>query len=274
MTLAGSSLPCVQVEEFEGPLDLLLDEVRRQNVAIEKISIAPIAARFLDYMRTAGERNLNLDIEWVHMAATLIYWKSRFLLPAGPEAQSRPDPIRDEIVQQLLAHRHQAAEELARRRSLEDTRFSRETDGQFREKEEIEGSEEHPFVSVWDLLQRARELARWASEQRDDRRQCNQTFGIEQEEDTVSQMIEYLQSQLAAAAGLNIDGICLLAKQQTASRRSCLFLGMLEMARDHQVEIEQYESFGPIMLLKTKTPALQTRALTGGPCSQLLKVGL
>ena len=53
MTLAGSSVPSVQVEEFEGPLDLLLDEVRRQNVSIDKISMAPITARFLEYMHTA-----------------------------------------------------------------------------------------------------------------------------------------------------------------------------------------------------------------------------
>ena len=66
---SASSLPSVQAEDFEGPLDLLLDEVRRQNVALEKISMAPIVARFLEYMRTATERNLNLDIEWLHMAA-------------------------------------------------------------------------------------------------------------------------------------------------------------------------------------------------------------
>ena len=68
MTLpaSGNSLPSVQVEAFEGPLDLLLEEVRQQNVAIEKIAMAPIVARFLEYVRTAAERNLNLDIEWLH----------------------------------------------------------------------------------------------------------------------------------------------------------------------------------------------------------------
>ena len=121
----GNSLPSVQVEAFEGPLDLLLDEVRRQNVAIEKIAMAPIVARFLEYVRTAAERNLNLDIEWLHMAATLIHWKSRSLLPADAMGEPAADPIRDSLVQQLLAHRKQAAEELARRRALEHTQFSR-----------------------------------------------------------------------------------------------------------------------------------------------------
>ena len=88
----GNSLPSVQVEEFEGPLDLLLDEVRRQNVAIEKIAMAPIVARFLEYVRTAAERNLNLDIEWLHMAATLIHWKSRSLLPADATGEPQRTP--------------------------------------------------------------------------------------------------------------------------------------------------------------------------------------
>ena len=92
-------------------------------MAIEKIAMAPIVARFLEYVRTAAERNLNLDIEWLHMAATLIHWKSRSLLPRDASGEPQADPIRDDLVQQLLAHRKQAAEELARRRSLEETRF-------------------------------------------------------------------------------------------------------------------------------------------------------
>jgi len=87
-----------------------------------------------------------------------------------------------------------------------------------------------------------------ACEQRENQRQWNQTFGIEQEETTVCQMIEYLQSQLAAASDLNIDAIRLLADQPTGSRRSCLFLAMLETARTQQITIEQFETFGPMWL--------------------------
>ena len=86
-------------EPYEGPLDLLLAEVRRQRVAIERIAMAPIVARFLEYMRTAARRNLALDIEWLHMAATLIEWKSLALLPSTEESPA--DPIRDEVVRQL-----------------------------------------------------------------------------------------------------------------------------------------------------------------------------
>ena len=150
---AASLPPPVQIPEFEGPLDLLLDEVRRQNVAIANISMAPIVARFLTYVGSAAERNLNLDIEWLHMAATLIHWKSRALLPRDTSEHSQKDPIRDDLIQQLLAHRKQAADELARRRAVEETRFSRSVapDG-LGSPELAEESEEPGFGSVWGLI--------------------------------------------------------------------------------------------------------------------------
>src|SRR5947199_1152740 len=98
----AASLP-PQPDEFAGPLDLLLDEVRGQNVAVENIAMAPIVARFLEYVGAAAGRNLNLDIEWLHMAATLIHWKSRSLLPRESGEELHKDPIRDDLVQQLLA---------------------------------------------------------------------------------------------------------------------------------------------------------------------------
>ncbi len=97
MALPGSTAslpPPVQLPDFEGPLDLLLDEVRRQNVTIENIAVAPIMARFLEYVGAAAERNLNLDIEWLHMAATLIHWKSRSLLPRDVTEAPQQDRIR------------------------------------------------------------------------------------------------------------------------------------------------------------------------------------
>jgi segregation and condensation protein A len=244
---AASLPPPIQLPEFEGPLDLLLDEVRRQNVAIESIAMAPIVARFLAYVGAAAERNLNLDIEWLHMAATLIHWKSRSLLPQDASIEPRRDPIWDDLVQQLLAHRKQAADELARRRAVEETRFSRAAaEGELvTSGPAMDEPDEPGFISVWDLIQQARDLARWVEQQREDRRRWRESFGVEQDDVTVSDMMDYLRDQLATAGG-RLDGVGLLESQATASRRSCLFLGMLEMARDRQLELQQDEVFGPI----------------------------
>jgi segregation and condensation protein A len=241
-----NSLPPFQVEAFEGPLDLLLDEVRRQNVAIEKIAMAPIAARFLEYVRTAAERNLNLDIEWLHMAATLIHWKSRALLPADAMGEPAADPIRDGLVQQLLAHRKQAAEELDRRRALEQTQFSR-VDGEFREAPGPDEPEDSPFVSVWDLMQQARDISRWVQEHRESHRQWKETLGVEKDDVTVSDMIDYLWARLGSA-DVTLDGASLIHEQPCASRKASLFMGMLELVRDQQLQIEQREFCGPAWL--------------------------
>lgn len=243
----ATSLPSIQVEHFEGPLDLLLDEVRRQNVPVEKITMAPIVARFLEFMRTAAVRNLNLDIEWLHMAATLIHWKSLSLLPASIIGEPAADPIRDGLVQQLLAHRKQAAGEFARCQSAEEARFAR-ADGEFAANMAPDEPEEPLYISVWDLIQQARELSRWVELYREGRRQWCETFDVEQDDVTVGDMVGYLRRLLADGDG-TLDGARLLQDQPTASRRSCLFLGILEMVRDRQLEVEQNEIFGPIWLV-------------------------
>lgn len=244
----GNSLPSVRVNEFEGPLDLLLDEVRRQNVALEKISMAPIMARFLEYMGTATERNLNLDIDWLDMAATLIQWKSRSLLPPDGTAEPAADSIRDSLIQQLLAHRKQAAEELARRRALEQAQFSR-MDGEFREVARPDEPEDFPFVSVWDLMQQARDLSRWVQEYRETHRQRKETLGVEKDEVTVSDMVAYLWTRLGPG-DVTLDGAELIDEQPTASRKASLFLAMLELVRSQEVKLEQWEHFGSIKMLK------------------------
>jgi len=252
---SASSLPSVQAEDFEGPLDLLLDEVRRQNVALEKISMAPIVARFLEYMRTASERNLNLDIEWLHMAATLIQWKSRSLLPSDATVEPTTDPIRDSLVQQLLAHRKQAAEELARRRALEQTQFSR-MEGEFHEAAGPDEPEDAPFVSVWDLMQQARDLSRWVQVHRESHRQWKD-LGVEKDEITVADMIQYLWSRWGLTEA-TLDGASLIHEQPTAAHKTSLFLGMLELVRDQQIKLEQREQFGSIAIQRTGKIVVKT----------------
>ncbi len=242
----GNSLLSVQVEAFDGPLDLLLDEVRQQNVAIEKIAMAPIVARFLEYVRTAAERNLNLDIEWLHMAATLIHWKSRSLLPADAMGEPAADPIRDSLVQQLQAHRKQAAEELSRRRALEHAQFSRVDERSLEAADPYE-PEDSPFVSVWDLMQQARDLSRWVQEHRESHRQWKETLAVEKDEVTVSDMIDYLWARLGSV-DVTLDGATLIHEQPCASRKANLFLGMLELVRDQQLQVEQSEFCGPVWL--------------------------
>ena len=73
------------LEQYEGPLDLLLDLIRKQQINIYDIPISKITQQYLDYMQRALELDIELSSEFVYMAATLIHIKSKLLLPRDPE---------------------------------------------------------------------------------------------------------------------------------------------------------------------------------------------
>ena len=225
--------------------------MRRQNVSIEHIDLAPLAARFLDYIRQASLQRLDLDIEWLHMAATLIRWKSRALLPRDPAAPPEAaDPLRQEIIGQLQAHKKQLAAELARRKAEADASFSRVAEAQAPENG-AEEEEERPFLSVWDLAQQARELWRWARDYRATLTHWHETFDAAPEPVTVAQMSDVLRGYLAQAATLPLDALPLLLGQPTGAHRACLFLGLLEMVRGQEIAVQQDEAGGSIWVRPT-----------------------
>jgi segregation and condensation protein A len=245
MALSDNSPPPFEFQDFAGTLDLLLDEVRRQNVAIEDIAMAPIVARFLDYVRSAAERNLNLDIEWLHMAATLIYWKSQSVLPQAVSGDLQNDPIRDELIQQLLKNRKAAAEDLSQRIATEEKRFSRVPDPAA-EPNRLEPG----YITVWDLIQQARDLASWVEREQAASRHWHETFGVELDEVTVSDMIHHLRGLLSD--GHSLEGVALLESEPNTARRCCMFLGMLEMAGQQEIDLQQDEPFGLIRLTASR----------------------
>jgi segregation and condensation protein A len=93
------------LDQYDGPLDLLLDLIRKQQIDIRNIPIATITSQYLAYLEKAREMDLDIGAEFVFMAATLIHIKSRLLLPTDPalqkEGETAEDP-REELVQRLL----------------------------------------------------------------------------------------------------------------------------------------------------------------------------
>lgn len=226
---------------FEGPLDLLLEEVRRQRVRPEDLAMAPLVARFLSYVSTATERNLVLDMEWLHVAATLIEWKSRLLL--RPQADSTvKDAIREEIIRQLLAYR-KISTELGKRRGQENAHYARPTTDP--PSTTAPDSREEPFVSVWDLIQHARELARWVEKCRREKRDRElSVYVVDADEAGIKEMSTWLRERLAASGPADLIG--LMEEEASIARRNALILGALEMARCRQIQLQQIETFGPI----------------------------
>src|SRR5574341_1724623 len=154
----------VQLEIFEGPLDLLLHLIKKNEVEIVDIPVATITEQYLACLEMMRELNLDIAGEFLVMAATLILIKSRMLLPPSEEdEEEEPDP-RAALVQQLLEYQRyrEAALELAERPLLNRDVFVREPTLDA-EAEAGAGNELSPVrVTVWELLEAFRAVLKRA----------------------------------------------------------------------------------------------------------------
>lgn len=229
------------LEVYEGPLDLLLDLIRKQQINIYDIPVARITAQYLEYMQRAAELNMELGGEFVYMAATLIQIKSRMLLPQDPElAKMAPeeDP-RKELVDRLLEHERfkNAAEMLHQKRMLEEAVWSNPAMKEFLQED---GQGEDLQVSLYDLVRTLQTIL--------DRAKSRPAYGVEKEDVTVPDMIRYLRDALLEDRHATdaISATELFERQRSRRAMICLFLAILEMVRMQAISLVQAEAFGDI----------------------------
>src|ERR1700680_4582647 len=96
----------INIPLYEGPLDLLLDLIKKQEMNIHDIQIAKITSQYLDYLHKLEELNVDVSADFIYMAATLIYIKSKMLLPPDPLASTEEinGGTREELAQRLSDH--------------------------------------------------------------------------------------------------------------------------------------------------------------------------
>jgi segregation and condensation protein A len=234
--------PPVKLEAYEGPLDLLLDLIRKQEINIYDIPIAQITKQYLDYLRLLEEMNIDVAGEFIFMAATLIYIKSRMLLPPDPNAtpEEQEDP-RSDLVHRLLEHEQfkNAAEMLQSKRLVEDATWSQPGIGEFVEAEDEPGL----TVSVFDLVSVFREIIERAKKRR--------PIEIRREEVTVADMLEHAEQVLLANEHpIRLDD--LFAGFVSRPALIALLLALLEMVRLHAILLRQKDLFAPILIHKNK----------------------
>ena len=234
--------PPIKLEAYEGPLDLLLDLIRKQELNIYDIPIARITKQYLDYLHMMDELNIDLGGEFVFMAATLIYIKSRMLLPPDPNASEEDleDP-RAELVHRLLEHEQfkNAAQMLQSKRVVEEAIWSKPGIGEFAEAEDEPGL----AVSVFDLISSFREIL--------ERAKKRPPLEIQREEVTVAEMIDHVRDVLRSRRGpVQLDDLAagFLSRQALVA----LLLALLELVRLHAILLRQKELFGPISLQRSK----------------------
>jgi segregation and condensation protein A len=232
----------INLPVYEGPLDLLLDLIRRQEIDILNIPIAKITEQYLDYLHQLEKLDIDVSSDFVYMAATLIHIKSKMLLPpdplAGPEAQEDP---REELVHRLLEHEKfkNAAQLLYQKQQIEDHVWSR-PDRTLYVGEEVEGE---LVVSLVDLVKVFSQVL--------ERRKEAVKFSLRHEAVTIAQMMDRLRLHLISSE----EPISLIEFFEACETRYAMIvalLAVLEMVRMQAILLVQSELFADIRLRKHK----------------------
>ncbi len=226
---------------YEGPLDLLLDLIRKQDIDIYDIPIARITAQYLAYVERIRELDVNVASEFIYMAAVLIHIKSKMLLPRDPlaPAGTEEDP-RNELVNRLLEHEKfkSAAQMLLQKQQIEDAVLSNPAIRQFMD---AEGTEPEMAVDVMDLVKTFQQIL--------DRARSRPILEVDEETVTVGQMIQYLHRRLS----LEDRPIRLKQMLRTMPSRQtlvCMFLALLELVRLQAIQVRQDHVFGEVLVRK------------------------
>jgi segregation and condensation protein A len=232
----------VQLPVYEGPLDLLLDLIRKQEMDIHNIPIATITRQYLNYLHKLEELDVDVSADFIYMAATLILIKSKMLLPPDPLASSeeQADP-RAELVHRLVEHEKfkNAAQLLYQKQQIFEHVWSKPDLSLY----ESEGTEGELVVSLVDLVKVFQSVL--------ERRKEVTKIELTHQQFTVAQMIEMLRKQLLASE----DGVNLLAFfEECPSRHAMIvaFLAVLEMVRLQAVVLMQTQNFDEIRLRRHK----------------------
>lgn len=231
----------VQVGAYEGPLDLLLDLIRKQEINIYDIPIAKITQQYLDYMQHAAELNVELSSEFVYMAATLILIKSKMLLPRDPELEkeSPSEDPRKELVDRLIEHERfkQAAEMLQQKRVIEEATWSNPQMEQFA----TEGDTQPGLsVSLFDLVKVFQNVL--------DRVKSKPVYEIGKEDVSVPDMIQHIGDLFRKKRDAVLSATEMFEGQASRRAMICLFLAVLELVKRQAIMLTQSEMFGDIGL--------------------------
>jgi segregation and condensation protein A len=239
----GSDFPfAVSVESvYEGPLDLLLDLIRKQDIDIYDIPIAKITAQYLAYVERLRELDVNVAADFIYMAAVLIHIKSKMLLPRDPAATSETlDDPRTELVNRLIEHEkfRSAAQMLMQKQQIENAVLSNPAIKEFMD---AEGTEAELAADVIDLVKTFQQIM--------ERARTRPMIEVDEEGVTVAQMIDYLRRRLS------LEDKPLRLKQllrNVNSRQAlvCMFLALLELVRLQAIQLRQDRLFGDILLRK------------------------
>ncbi|MHA3773335.1 segregation and condensation protein A [Verrucomicrobiota bacterium sgz303538] len=232
----------VKLEVFEGPLDLLLYLIKRDEVDIYDITLERITAQYLEFMEAFQVLDLEVAGEFVVMAANLIYYKSRALLPVSvqpPEEETEEEDPRWELVRQLLEYKKfkEAAAHLHDRELKQEGLFSRIP-------EKAEAVAERPLgeVSVFDLINAFNSILKRINQKENVREIFEESFTVSDKIDLVLKLTDH---------GVPLNFTELFSSAASRTEIVVTFLALLELIRLKQLRVVQREPFGEIEVYRT-----------------------
>ncbi len=238
---SASPFSVVVGEVYDGPLDLLLDLIRKQDIDIYDIPIAKITAQFLGYVERLKQTDVDAAGDFIYTAALLIHIKSRMLLPRSPAeaAEGESEDPRRELVERLLEHERfkNAAQMLRQKQQIEEATWSRPALREFQD----EGTEPEIAADTVDLVRVFREIL--------ERVKQRPVLNVDDESVTVGQMIDYLRRRLTMEDG-PVPLSQMLRNARSERAVICMFLALLELVRLQAILLRQERNFGDILVKK------------------------
>jgi segregation and condensation protein A len=240
----------VRLQNFEGPLDLLLHLIRKNELDIYDIPIALVTQQYLEYLDLMQELDLDVAGEFLVMAATLIHIKSRTLLPRPDPTQEEPeeDP-RDALVRRLIEHqRYKAAAELLHEREIQRSAQWLRPDGRIAD---VVGEAPEPEIEVdlFSLMAAFRQVL--------ERARHRPVVPLPPEQIPIETRIEQLLARLSETEACGFEQ--LFADVSTRAGLIVTFLALLEMIRLKLVRVYQQANFGPIRVYRRGQPSAGPR---------------
>lgn len=228
----------VKLEIFEGPLDLLLYLIKKDEIDIYDIPIAHITEQYLHYLRLMEQLDIAVAGDFLVVASTLIYIKSKMLLPPDPSLAGQEDLNEDprmELVEQLLEYQKfkAAANMLHSRGEIEAACYTRAP---------LETDQNNPEVAatVFDLLRVFREILQ--------RAESIAEIEIARDEMTMNEKLAQIRAALVERSEINVRELFELAR----SKRELIltFLAFLELVKEAEISLIQHKLFGEIIARK------------------------
>ncbi len=233
----------VKLDVFEGPLDLLLYLIKRDEVDIYEVSIERITRQYLEYLDAFKLLNIDLAGEFIVMAANLLYIKSRTLLPADlqmAEEDAEEDDPRWELIRQLIEYKKfkEAANQLREREAAQENLYAR-----------VPAAPDLPVdaenllvdeVGIFDLIRAFQNVLRRRTAPTEDLRE------IFEENFTVSDKIDHVLRLLGSGVPLRFEEM--FSGQASRTEIVVTFLALLELIRMKQLGVRQDQPFGEIWI--------------------------